>query len=255
MSLNSKNKFLQQWEVTRKKGKTKYLLCYTLAWVLFLVLGQVFTFIVHKNSISPLHLSDILIGTGISILLGLLLSYLSWTSNEREYQVIKEQESQQSAQKDDEDGLESAVYAYIEYDNKIYQLTQLDSLSKSLIGEKVPDKAVEVANDYYRINNIDTTKAIALQDGEYGFCKYEYLCDATFRWENKLYKISYSDFALMPGMAQNSSGFQLGKLLGKIENLKIFEAITKDSNKILFVHPDGLTDPSDKDSYFSAVAQ
>ncbi len=256
MSWKSKKSFSERWETTRRVGKTKYVLCYTLAVALFVILGQGFTFIIHKNPISSLHLSDLFLGSGTILILGVLFSFLSWSANESQYKAIKEEETFRSIQdeQDRNDKLANAVFAYINYNNKIYQVTQMDSLNESLIGEKIDSKDIE-GYDYYKIIHIDTDKAITLRDANNAFCKYEYLCDENFDWNGKSYIISCANGAMEN--ASNDMDFccHLGKVLGKTGNLELFENESDHLAMSLLVHPNGLVceTGTGKDGYFLAA--
>ena len=255
MSLKPKKSFTERWEATRKMGKKKYILLYTLIWTLLFLLGNIIKYAFTLKLPDWQNLSgDLLI-----FLIVFLLYIPSWSANERKYKMIKEQEALQSIQdeKDSSDELGSAVFAYIDYNNKIYQLTQIDSLNESLIGEKISDRAFEVANyGYYKINNIDTDKAIALQNADCSFCKYEYLCVETFDWEDKCYQISYSGGAMEDGSNKVDLQCHIGKSLSKLGDLEIFENVEDSSNESLLVHPTKLLceTGTGKDGYFLATA-
>lgn len=139
---------------------------------------------------------------------------------------------------------------FINYNSKIYQNTT--EVQQSQIERKIND---EIHNkDYYKIQNVDTEKAIAIKNKNNSFNKYEYLFNESFSWKNKKYRINYSFFALLDGYSQGSEKCKLGKSLGKTDNLEIFENAVNNSNDTILVRPDGVNAPT-KEAYFLAVAQ
>lgn len=98
MNLFSNKSFAERWEVTRKMGKVKYCLRWTLLWVLFIVLGNVITILIFQRIPEwPAICVNIL-----AIIILFLLSLLSWSSSEREYALLKEPEASQPEQNTEE---------------------------------------------------------------------------------------------------------------------------------------------------------
>lgn len=257
VSWKSKKSFLERWEATRKRGKAKYVLCCIALYLVCCVCCQSLSLFIHEQPITALRLSDLYLGSGMILILGVLFSFLSWSANESHYKAIKEQEALQSVQneQDRSDILANAVFAYISCNYIIYQVTQMNPLEESLIGEKIQSEEIENENyDFYKIKQMDTDKAIALRAANNSFYKYEYLCDENFTWENKIYNISCSGGALENESNDLDFACHVGKALGKIGNLELFE--NENSANSLLVHPDGLVceTGTGNNGYFLAAA-
>ncbi|HEX3038094.1 MAG TPA: hypothetical protein VHO94_03770 [Oscillospiraceae bacterium] len=151
-------------------------------------------------------------------------------------------------------GLSHQIIDFINYDNKIYELKISDSFDKSLVGEKISGSPSKTENsldfNYYKIVNVDTDKAIALGFTVYdfGFSKYEYLCEESFTLNNKSYKISCNNWSI-----NLKDETYLGKSLGKVDNLEVFKNAKDNSEKSLIVHPAGLLKTDERSQYLLAT--
>ena len=143
---------------------------------------------------------------------------------------------------------------YVDYNNKIYQGKLQNTLDQSAsVGKKICD--VDKETSCYKINNVDTNKMIAIKNEDYYFCEGNYICENSFIWKNKTYKFSDESLAAVQNNNSQDSNCKLGKSLGKVGNLNIFENAIKSSKETFVVEPDGLTGLFGKDAYFLATAQ
>lgn len=141
-----------------------------------------------------------------------------------------------------------SIVTFISTENKIYKIELVEILNSALLGDRIED--VPYRNSLascYKIKDVSTDKAVAIRD-EYGTSKYKYLCDESFVWNKKSYKISYDKNNI--GLEDNN---HFGKNLGKLGNLEVCENTKDSSGNSLFVHPNGLHDDINEDEYFLAT--
>ncbi|HEX3038093.1 MAG TPA: hypothetical protein VHO94_03765 [Oscillospiraceae bacterium] len=144
--------------------------------------------------------------------------------------------------------LTHSIVEFISYEGKIYELNGRDRIDSALVGTRIADVPYKSTKfSCYKIKDVSIDKAIVIKD-EYGISKYEYLCDESFVWNKKSYKISHGDTNV--GLGDKT---YLGKDLGKIGNLEVFESTKDSSGNSLFVHMNGLHDEAGKEGYFLAT--
>ncbi|HEX3038092.1 MAG TPA: hypothetical protein VHO94_03760 [Oscillospiraceae bacterium] len=141
-----------------------------------------------------------------------------------------------------------SIISFISVENRIYKNELSEVFDPALLADKISNIPYrgEIAS-CYKIKDVSTDKSVAIRD-EYGTSKYKYLCDESFVWNKKSYKISYDKNNV--GSEDNN---HFGKNLGKLGNLEVCENTKDSSGNSLFVHPNELHDDINEDEYFLAT--